>query len=69
MEDIAAAATVWAGVKCWFDEVTATAASPAIARFTGLFSSADIAEFTNTTTFLVLQSLRLDFGVGSYEHP
>ncbi|MCU1494219.1 MAG: beta-lactamase class [Acidimicrobiaceae bacterium] len=62
-------ANVWAGVKGWLDEVTHSAASPVIAKYTGLLASADIAEFTNTTTFLILQSLRLDYGVGSYVHP
>jgi hypothetical protein len=60
---------VWAGVKGWLDEVTQSAASPVVAKYTGLLASADIAEFTHTTTFLILQSLRLDYGVGSYVHP
>jgi len=60
---------VWAGVKGRLDEVTASAASPVITKYTGLLASADIEVFTYTTTFLILQSLRLDFGAGSYVHP
>jgi glyoxylase-like metal-dependent hydrolase (beta-lactamase superfamily II) len=62
-------ANVWAGVKGYLDEVTATAASPIIAKYTGLLASADVEAFTNTTTFTILQSMRLDLGAGSYIHP
>jgi glyoxylase-like metal-dependent hydrolase (beta-lactamase superfamily II) len=62
-------ANVWAGVKGYLDEVTATAASPIIAKYTDLLASADVEAFTNTTTFTILQSMRLDLGAGSYIHP
>jgi hypothetical protein len=62
-------ANVWAGVKGYLDEVTATAASLIIAKYTGLLASADVEAFTNTTTITILQSMRLDLGAGSYIHP
>src|SRR5664279_6315935 len=58
-------ANVWAGVKGYLDEVPARAAEPVIARYTGVLAAADVESFTYTTTFTVLQSLRLDSGAGS----
>jgi glyoxylase-like metal-dependent hydrolase (beta-lactamase superfamily II) len=60
---------VWAGVKGYLDEVTAHAAQPVIAKYTGVLASADVEEFTYSTTFTVLQSMRLDLGAGSQVHP
>jgi len=40
-----------------------------IARYTGVLAAADVESFTYTTTFTVLQSLRLDSGAGSQVHP
>ena len=62
-------ANVWAGVKGYLDEVPARAAEPVIARYTGVLAAADVESFTYTTTFTVLQSLRLDSGAGSQVHP
>jgi glyoxylase-like metal-dependent hydrolase (beta-lactamase superfamily II) len=62
-------ANVWAGVQGYLDEVTAKAADPVIAKYTGVLAAADVEAFTYTTTFSVLQSLRLDLGVGSQVHP
>jgi glyoxylase-like metal-dependent hydrolase (beta-lactamase superfamily II) len=62
-------ANVWAGVKGYLDEVTARAAEPVIAKYTGVLAAADVESFTYTTTFSVLQSLRLDSGAGSQVHP
>jgi glyoxylase-like metal-dependent hydrolase (beta-lactamase superfamily II) len=62
-------ANVWAGVKGYLDEVTARAAEPVIAKYTGVLASADVEEFTYTTTFTILQSQRLDLGTGSQVHP
>ena len=60
----ASAATAWAGVKGVLDAVTERAAAPVIAKYTGVLAAADIGVFTRTTTFQIMQSLRLDRGVG-----
>jgi glyoxylase-like metal-dependent hydrolase (beta-lactamase superfamily II) len=60
---------VWAGVKGYLDRVTAEAADPIIAKYTGLLAAADVEAFTYSTTFTILQSLRLDLGAGSQVHP
>jgi hypothetical protein len=49
--------------------VTAQAAAPVIAKYTGVLAAADVEAFTYTTTFTVLQSMRLDLGAGSQVHP
>ncbi len=60
---------VWAGVNGYLDEVTAKAAEPVIAKYTGVLASADVKAFTYTTTFTIMQSMRLDLGAGSQVHP
>ncbi|MGP7996069.1 MAG: MBL fold metallo-hydrolase [Streptosporangiaceae bacterium] len=55
---------VWAGVKAHLDAVTDRAAAPVIAKYTGVLAAADIEIFTRTTTFAIMQSLRLDRGLG-----
>jgi glyoxylase-like metal-dependent hydrolase (beta-lactamase superfamily II) len=60
---------VWAGVKGHLDAVTERAAAPVIAKYTGVLAAADIAEFTTTTTFAIMQSLRLDKGPSGPVHP
>jgi hypothetical protein len=40
-----------------------------IAKYTGVLAAADIPVFTNTTTFLIMQSLRLDKGPPGPVHP
>jgi glyoxylase-like metal-dependent hydrolase (beta-lactamase superfamily II) len=62
-------ANVWAAVKGYLDEVTARAAAPVIQKYTGVLASADVEIFTSTTTFAILQSMRLDLGAGSQVHP
>ena len=62
-------ANVWAGVKGYLDEVTAQAAAPIVAKYTGVLASADVKEFTYSTTFMILQSIRLDYGNGQPVHP
>jgi hypothetical protein len=61
---VAAGENMWAGVKAHLDTVTELAAAPVIAKYTGVLAAADIAAFTSTTTFQIMQSLRLDRGVG-----
>ena len=59
----------WAGVKGHLDAVTERAAAPVIAKYTGVLAAADIKEFTMTTTFAIMQSLRLDKGPPGPTHP
>ena len=60
---------VWAGVKAHLDTVTNRAAAPVIAKYTGVLAAADIEIFTWTTTFAIMQSLRLDYGPSGPVHP
>ena len=57
----------WAGVKGYLDAVTDAAAAPVIAKYTGVLAAADV--FTPSTTFWVMESIRLDLGYASYVHP
>jgi hypothetical protein len=47
--------------------MVATAAAPVIEKYTGALAAADV--FTESTTFQVTQSIRLDLGHGSWVHP
>src|SRR5580692_208605 len=60
---------VWAGVKGHLDAVTERAAAPVVAKYTGVLAAADIEAFTMTTTFAIMQSLRLDKGPSGPVHP
>ena len=57
----------WAAVNGYLDAVTAAAAAPVIEKYTGVLAAADV--FTASTTFHVMQSIRLDLGYGSRVHP
>jgi glyoxylase-like metal-dependent hydrolase (beta-lactamase superfamily II) len=57
----------WAGVKGYLDEITRVASEPVIKKYTGVLGAADV--YTADTAFWVMESLRLDFGVGSQVHP
>ena len=57
----------WAGVKGYLDEITDVAAAPVIEKYTGVLAAADV--YTASTTFWVMESLRLDLGLGSQVHP
>jgi glyoxylase-like metal-dependent hydrolase (beta-lactamase superfamily II) len=59
----------WAGVKAHLDTVTDRAVAPIIAKYTGVLAAADIEIFTRTTTFAIMQSLRLDSGPSGPVHP
>jgi len=61
---VAAGENFWAGVKAHLDTVTQRTAAPIIAKYTGVLAAADIEIFTHTTTFQIMQSLRLDTGLG-----
>ncbi|HET6292493.1 MAG TPA: MBL fold metallo-hydrolase [Kribbella sp.] len=62
-------ANAWAGVGGYLDAVTEEAAAPVIAKYTGVLGAADVPAFTTSTTFSILQSIRLDLGTGSQVHP
>ena len=57
----------WAAVKAHLDATTAAAAAPVIEKYTGVLAAADV--FTESTTFWVMESIRLDLGYGSQVHP
>ena len=57
----------WAAVSGYLDAITAAAAAPVIDKYSGVLAAADV--FTASTTFHVIQSLRLDLGYGSLVHP
>jgi hypothetical protein len=58
---------VWAAVKGYLDALADSAAAPVIAKYTGVLAAADV--FTPSTTFWVMESIRLDLGYGSQVHP
>src|SRR6478609_6930339 len=57
----------WAAVRGLLDATTAAAAEPVIEKYTGVLAAADV--FTASTTFWVMESIRLDLGYGSQIHP
>ena len=59
----------WAGVRGYLDAVTDAAAKPVIAKYTGVLAAADVEVFTTSTTFMILQSMRLDLGPSAPLHP
>jgi glyoxylase-like metal-dependent hydrolase (beta-lactamase superfamily II) len=59
----------WAAVKAYLSAVTELATKPVVAKYTGVLASADVEEFTYSTTFTIMQSMRLDLGAGSQVHP
>ena len=59
----------WAGIRAHLNTVTERAAAPVIAKYTGVLAAADIEIFTWTTTFAIMQSLRLDSGPSGPVHP
>jgi glyoxylase-like metal-dependent hydrolase (beta-lactamase superfamily II) len=62
-------ANVWAGVRGYLNEVAAQATQPVIEKYTGVLAAADVEDFTYSTTFTIMQSMRLDLGAGSQVHP
>jgi len=58
---------MWAAVKGYLDECTEAAAAPVIEKYTGVLAAADV--FTASTTFWVMESIRLDLGYASWVHP
>ncbi|HZX01472.1 MBL fold metallo-hydrolase [Kribbella sp.] len=58
---------VWAAVKEYQAAQVKYASGPVIKKYLGVLAAADV--YTATTTFLILESVRLDLGVGSQVHP
>ena len=59
----------WAGIRGHLNTVTERAAAPVIAKYAGVLAAADIDIYTWTTTFAIMQSLRLDKGPSGPVHP
>jgi glyoxylase-like metal-dependent hydrolase (beta-lactamase superfamily II) len=57
----------WAGVKTYQDAQVAYASDPVIKKYTGVLAAADV--YTASTAFVLLESIRLDLGIGSQVHP
>jgi glyoxylase-like metal-dependent hydrolase (beta-lactamase superfamily II) len=57
----------WAAVKEYQAAQVKHASDPVIKKYLGVLAAADV--YTATTTFLILESVRLDLGLGSQVHP
>jgi glyoxylase-like metal-dependent hydrolase (beta-lactamase superfamily II) len=57
----------WAGVKAYLDLVADTATAPVVEKYSGVLAAADV--FTAHTALWVVESIRLDLGVGIQVHP
>jgi glyoxylase-like metal-dependent hydrolase (beta-lactamase superfamily II) len=57
----------WAAVTGYLDACADAAAKPVIEKYTGVLGAADV--FTPSVAFWLMESIRLDLGVGSYVHP
>jgi glyoxylase-like metal-dependent hydrolase (beta-lactamase superfamily II) len=56
----------WAAVKEYQAAQVTYASAPVIKKYTGVLAAADV--YTASTTFVILESVRLDLGVGSQVH-
>jgi glyoxylase-like metal-dependent hydrolase (beta-lactamase superfamily II) len=56
----------WAAVKTYQDAQSKYAADPVIKKYTGVLAAADV--YTQSTAFVLLESVRLDLGIGSQVH-
>jgi glyoxylase-like metal-dependent hydrolase (beta-lactamase superfamily II) len=56
----------WAAVKEYQAAQVAYASAPVIKKYTGVLGAADV--YTASTTFVILESVRLDLGAGSQVH-
>ena len=57
---------VWAASQQYLAAVVAYASGPVIKKYLGVLAAADV--YTASTTFVILESVRLDLGVGSQVH-
>jgi hypothetical protein len=60
---------MWASVSGHLDEVARRACAPLAAKYAGRIAAADIDSFVLSTAIWILESLRLDLGVGIQVHP
>lgn len=56
----------WAAVKEYQAAQVAYASAPVIKKYLGVLAAADV--YTASTTFVILESVRLDLGAGSQVH-
>ncbi|WP_042417872.1 MBL fold metallo-hydrolase [Streptacidiphilus anmyonensis] len=56
----------WAAVKEYQAAQTKYAADPVVRKYTGVLAAADV--YTESTAFVLLESVRLDLGIGSQVH-
>jgi len=56
-----------AAVKTYQAAQADYAAAPVIKKYTGVLAAADV--YTTSTAFVILESIRLDLGLGSQVHP
>jgi glyoxylase-like metal-dependent hydrolase (beta-lactamase superfamily II) len=57
----------WAAVKTYQDAQVKYASDPVIQKYLGVLAAADV--YTASTAFVLLESVRLDLGIGSQVHP
>ncbi|MFI5732600.1 MBL fold metallo-hydrolase [Kribbella sp. NPDC051587] len=57
----------WAAVKGYLDTASAQAAAPVVKKYSGVLGAADV--FITSTVFVILESMRLDLGIGLQIHP
>ena len=57
----------WAAVKTYQAAQVEYASAPVIKKYIGVLAAADV--YTASTTFILLESIRLDLGIGSQVHP
>ena len=57
---------VWAASQQYLAAVVAYASGPVIKKYLGVLAAADV--YTASTTFAILESVRLDLGAGSQVH-
>jgi hypothetical protein len=57
----------WAAVQQYQAAQVSYAAAPVIKKYTGVLAAADV--YTASTTFVILESIRLDLGTDSQVHP
>jgi glyoxylase-like metal-dependent hydrolase (beta-lactamase superfamily II) len=58
---------VWGAVKEYLGAIAKTAAAPVIDKYKNVLAATDV--YTESTTYWIMESLRLDLGLGSYVHP
>jgi hypothetical protein len=60
---------MWASVSQHLDEVARRACAPLAAKYADRIAAADIDSFVVSTAVWILESMRLDLGLGIQVHP